>query len=455
MVVEAEAQTPLLQFAYHALAGADPRQPALELLTRILTDGDASRLHRVLVEEQKLAISADSYVDRGFDPGLVWFFLSLPAGGDTTQAEAAFDREIERLRDGRRDRARAGARAQPGARRLLARPGDDRRQGAGARPVRGAARRLSKTVRRAARVRKRDSRGHPASSPQTCCGRGNRTVGVLDRCRCSRPAREKVDENARRTLLAACVLFRRACSAAGNGVKVPPFERVQLANGAVAAADGASRRAADRVQRSRARRRRQRSGGRVRAWRACWPGCCEKGAGTRDAVAVRRDGRVGRRADRNRRQHREHLGQRLVPGARSAAHGRAARRHAAAAATRAGAVRHAARASDRVHPRGEGFRSRMRSRRSTARRTCSPRTRTAVPSTAAKRVSPRSSTRTLQRYYQEQVGADRLIVAVAGDFKTAQLKQRISRAFSGWRKAGAALPPMPKAADGRRAAACC
>jgi zinc protease len=51
----------------------------------------------------------------------------------------------------------------------------------------------------------------------------------------------------------------------------------------------------------------------------------------------------------------------------------------------------------------------------------------------------------LQRYYQEQVGADRLIVAVAGDFKTAQLKQRITRAFAGWRKAGAALAPIPKA----------
>jgi predicted Zn-dependent peptidase len=51
----------------------------------------------------------------------------------------------------------------------------------------------------------------------------------------------------------------------------------------------------------------------------------------------------------------------------------------------------------------------------------------------------------LQRYYQEQVGADRLIVAVAGDFKTAQMKPRISRAFSGWRKASAALPPIPKA----------
>jgi zinc protease len=98
--IEADAQSPLLQFAYHALSGADPRQPALELLTRILTDGDASRLHRVLVEEQKLAISADSYVDRGFDPGLAWFLLTLPAGADTQKAEAVFDREIERLRDG-------------------------------------------------------------------------------------------------------------------------------------------------------------------------------------------------------------------------------------------------------------------------------------------------------------------------------------------------------------------
>lgn len=51
----------------------------------------------------------------------------------------------------------------------------------------------------------------------------------------------------------------------------------------------------------------------------------------------------------------------------------------------------------------------------------------------------------LQRYYQEQVGADRLILAVAGDFKSSQLKQRISRAFSGWRKASAPLPTVQKA----------
>jgi zinc protease len=95
--IEADAQTPL-HFAYHTMSGSDPRQPALELLTRILTDGDASRLHRVLVEEKKLAISADSYVERGFDPGLTWFLLTLPAGTDMKEAEAVFDAEIERVR---------------------------------------------------------------------------------------------------------------------------------------------------------------------------------------------------------------------------------------------------------------------------------------------------------------------------------------------------------------------
>lgn len=97
VLIEAEAQTPLLQFAYHGVAGNDARVPALELLLRILTDGDASRLRRTLVEDQKIAISADSYLDAGFDPGLVWLFLSLPSQGDLKQAEAAFDQQIERI----------------------------------------------------------------------------------------------------------------------------------------------------------------------------------------------------------------------------------------------------------------------------------------------------------------------------------------------------------------------
>jgi len=95
--IRSDAQTPLLQFAYHGIAGTDPRLPALDLLSRILTDGDASRLHRALVEEQKIAISADSQVEAGFDPSLTWFVLALPADGDVGAAEAAFDAQIRQL----------------------------------------------------------------------------------------------------------------------------------------------------------------------------------------------------------------------------------------------------------------------------------------------------------------------------------------------------------------------
>lgn len=113
VAINADAQTPLVQLAYHGISGSDPRRPALDLLTRVLTDGDASRLHRSLVEEQKLAISADSYFTAGFDPGLVWFFLSLPAEGDARQAEAAFTQQIERvIRDGVTKEELARARSQ-------------------------------------------------------------------------------------------------------------------------------------------------------------------------------------------------------------------------------------------------------------------------------------------------------------------------------------------------------
>lgn len=49
----------------------------------------------------------------------------------------------------------------------------------------------------------------------------------------------------------------------------------------------------------------------------------------------------------------------------------------------------------------------------------------------------------LTQHYRQQFGADRLIVAVVGDFGTTPLKQALSRAFDGWRKAATPLAPMP------------
>lgn len=95
--IERPALTPLLQYAYKAPAATDPRGPALRLLVTALAQGDASRLHRLLVEERKLAVSVGSYWDEGVDPGLLWFSLTLPQGGDLAAAERALDAELARV----------------------------------------------------------------------------------------------------------------------------------------------------------------------------------------------------------------------------------------------------------------------------------------------------------------------------------------------------------------------
>ena len=51
---------------------------------------------------------------------------------------------------------------------------------------------------------------------------------------------------------------------------------------------------------------------------------------------------------------------------------------------------------------------------------------------------------TVRRYYEDQVGADRLILAVVGDFKTGAMQQLLTDAFGKWRKAGAALPTLQR-----------
>ncbi|MBT8136545.1 MAG: insulinase family protein [Gammaproteobacteria bacterium] len=88
------AQTPLLQMAWHSGAASDPQLPALQLLISILTRGDSSRLHRLLVEQEQAAINVGAYVHEGFDPNLTWIFATLPNGGDPARVEQLIDAAI-------------------------------------------------------------------------------------------------------------------------------------------------------------------------------------------------------------------------------------------------------------------------------------------------------------------------------------------------------------------------
>ncbi|HVN98706.1 MAG TPA: pitrilysin family protein [Steroidobacteraceae bacterium] len=99
LVIERNGQNPLVQVAWHAMPADDPRAPALNLLQTILTEGDAARLHRALVEERKLAVGVGSGWSEGFDPNLYSVYATLPEGGSSQAFEQALNAEIAKLLD--------------------------------------------------------------------------------------------------------------------------------------------------------------------------------------------------------------------------------------------------------------------------------------------------------------------------------------------------------------------
>ncbi len=109
--VERPAQTPLLYYAYKSPAAGDPAGPAINLLISALTEGDSSRLHRLLVEEKKLAIQIGGFFGEGFDPGLTWLTLTLPQGANVDEVQRVLDSALEQVaREGITDAELARAR---------------------------------------------------------------------------------------------------------------------------------------------------------------------------------------------------------------------------------------------------------------------------------------------------------------------------------------------------------
>ena len=87
LVVHADAPTPLLHIAFHAGNATDPGTLPMNLLLNILVGGDSSRLHQRLVEKEQIAIDVGGFQMEGFDPGLVYFYLTLPPDGDVDTVE--------------------------------------------------------------------------------------------------------------------------------------------------------------------------------------------------------------------------------------------------------------------------------------------------------------------------------------------------------------------------------
>jgi zinc protease len=97
LVIETDAPTPLLHMAFHAGNATDPRTQPLNLLLNILVGGSSSRLHRAFVEDEQIALSVSGFQMEGFDPGLVYFYLTLPPDADIAAVEARMLEELERI----------------------------------------------------------------------------------------------------------------------------------------------------------------------------------------------------------------------------------------------------------------------------------------------------------------------------------------------------------------------
>ena len=88
LLIEVDSPTPLLHLTFHVGNAADPTVQAMNMLVSLLVGGESSRLHRLFVEEEEIALAVGGFQMEGFDPGLVYFYLTLPPGADIAAVEA-------------------------------------------------------------------------------------------------------------------------------------------------------------------------------------------------------------------------------------------------------------------------------------------------------------------------------------------------------------------------------
>jgi len=97
LLIEVESPTPLLHVTFHAGSATDPTTQAMNVLLNLLVGGESSRLHRLFVEEEQIALAVGGFQMEGFDPGLVYFYLTLPPDADVAAVEGRLLDELEKI----------------------------------------------------------------------------------------------------------------------------------------------------------------------------------------------------------------------------------------------------------------------------------------------------------------------------------------------------------------------
>ncbi|MBM7071704.1 insulinase family protein [Shewanella sp. 202IG2-18] len=93
-VKKASVSTPNLMLAYHIPNSKSADYYALDILSSILSDGKSSRLYKGLVDKQ-IAIAAESYLPKSFDPNLFYIYGIASQKVSEKQLEKALIEQID------------------------------------------------------------------------------------------------------------------------------------------------------------------------------------------------------------------------------------------------------------------------------------------------------------------------------------------------------------------------
>lgn len=98
VVDDKNANVPAVFVSYTIPSSTHEDMPALELLGKILTDGESSRMHNRLVKEEKAAVVVFGGVDVRRGPGLFRFISASNVGVDIAKCEELMFDEIDKLK---------------------------------------------------------------------------------------------------------------------------------------------------------------------------------------------------------------------------------------------------------------------------------------------------------------------------------------------------------------------
>jgi len=89
------AELPAVMMGYHVGTFRDADDPALDMLSLILSHGESSRLYRRLIYEKQIATHVDASNESRLDPGLFTFYAQAQSGHTAAECEAEIDAAME------------------------------------------------------------------------------------------------------------------------------------------------------------------------------------------------------------------------------------------------------------------------------------------------------------------------------------------------------------------------